>query len=35
MLEAFSLEKLRNRTMDQINERYEAFKLMSQFEVTN
>jgi sugar/nucleoside kinase (ribokinase family) len=32
-VEAFSLEKLRNLTMDQINERYEAFKLMSQFEV--
>ena len=33
-VEAFSLEKLRNLTMDQINERYEAFKMMSQFEVT-
>jgi sugar/nucleoside kinase (ribokinase family) len=33
-VEAFSLEKLRNLRMDQINERYEAFKLMSQFEVT-
>jgi len=32
-VEAFSLERLRNLTMDQINERYEAFKLMSQFEV--
>src|ERR1700719_4168590 len=32
-VEAFSLEKLRNLTMDQINERYEAFKMMSQFEV--
>src|SRR5438132_1652501 len=31
-VEAFSLEHLRNLTMDQINERYEAFKLMSQFE---
>ena len=31
-VEAFSLERLRNLTMDQINERYEAFKLMSQFE---
>lgn len=31
-VEAFSLEKLRNLTMDQINERYEAFKMMSQFE---
>ena len=33
-VEAFSLEKLRNLTMDQINERYETFKLMSQFEVS-
>lgn len=32
-VEAFSLEKLRNLTMEQINERYETFKLMSQFEV--
>src|SRR5438876_3394532 len=32
-VEAFSLDRLRNLTMDQINERYEAFKLMSQFEV--
>ncbi len=32
-VEAFSLEKLRDLTMDQINERYEAFKMMSQFEV--
>ena len=32
-VEAFSLERLRNLTMDQINERYETFKLMSQFEV--
>jgi len=32
-VEAFSLEKLRNLTMDQIKERYEAFKMMSQFEV--
>jgi sugar/nucleoside kinase (ribokinase family) len=32
-VEAFSLEKLRNLTMDEINERYEAFKMMSQFEV--
>jgi len=31
-VESFSLEKLRNLTMEQINERYEAFKLMSQFE---
>jgi sugar/nucleoside kinase (ribokinase family) len=32
-VEAFSLEKLRTLTIDQINERYEMFKLMSQFEV--
>ena len=32
-VEAFSLEKLRELTRDQINERYEAFKMMSQFEV--
>jgi sugar/nucleoside kinase (ribokinase family) len=32
-VEAFSLEKLRNLTIDQINQRYETFKLMSQFEV--
>jgi sugar/nucleoside kinase (ribokinase family) len=32
-VEAFSLDRLRNLTNDQINERYEAFKLMSQFEV--
>src|SRR5438067_824942 len=32
-VEAFSLERLRDLTMDQINERYETFKLMSQFEV--
>jgi sugar/nucleoside kinase (ribokinase family) len=31
-VEAFSLERLRNLTMDEINERYETFKLMSQFE---
>ena len=31
-VEAFSLDRLRNLTMEQINERYEAFKLMSQFE---
>jgi hypothetical protein len=30
---AFSLDRLRNLTMDEINERYETFKLMSQFEV--
>src|SRR2546423_387062 len=33
-VEAFSLERLRNLTTDQINERYETFKLMSQFEAT-
>jgi hypothetical protein len=33
-VEAFSLERLRNLPMDQINERYETFKLMSQFEVS-
>src|SRR5689334_15566329 len=32
-VESFSLEKLRDLTMEQINERYEAFKMMSQFEV--
>ncbi len=32
-VEAFSLERLRKLTMEQINERYETFKLMSQFEV--
>jgi hypothetical protein len=32
-VEAFSLGKLRDLTMDQINARYEAFKMMSQFEV--
>ena len=31
-VESFSLDRLRNLTMEQINERYEAFKLMSQFE---
>lgn len=31
-VEAFSLERLRRLNMDQINERYEAFKMMSQFE---
>jgi sugar/nucleoside kinase (ribokinase family) len=34
-VEAFSLDRLRNLTMEQINERYEAFKLMSQFEVSD
>ena len=32
-VEAFSLERLRKLTVDQINERYEAFKMMSQVEV--
>jgi len=32
-VEAFSLDRLRNLTMEQISERYEAFKLMSQFEM--
>jgi sugar/nucleoside kinase (ribokinase family) len=32
-VESFSLDRLRNLTTDQINERYETFKLMSQFEV--
>jgi cytidine kinase len=33
-VEAFSLERLRNLTMKEIAERYETFKMMSQFEVT-
>ncbi len=33
-VEAFSLDRLRSLSMDEINERYETFKLMSQFEVT-
>jgi sugar/nucleoside kinase (ribokinase family) len=32
-VEAFSLERLRSLTMDEVNERYETFKLMSQFEM--
>jgi sugar/nucleoside kinase (ribokinase family) len=32
-VEAFSLERLRNLSMNEINERYEMFKLMSQFEL--
>jgi cytidine kinase len=32
-VESFSLDRLRDLTMEQINERYETFKLMSQFEV--
>ena len=31
-VEAFSLDRLRKLSMDEINERYETFKLMSQFE---
>src|SRR5205807_4494504 len=31
-VEAFSLERLRNLSMEEITKRYEAFKLMSQFE---
>ncbi len=33
-VEAFSLKRLRKLSMDEINERYETFKLMSQFEVS-
>jgi cytidine kinase len=33
-VEAFSLERLRSLSMDEINQRYETFKLMSQFEVS-
>jgi cytidine kinase len=32
-VEAFSLERLRSLSMDEITQRYETFKLMSQFEV--
>jgi len=32
-VEAFSLDRLRKLTNDEIEERYEMFKLMSQFEV--
>ena len=32
-VEKFSLERLRNLTKDEIADRYEMFKLMSQFEV--
>jgi hypothetical protein len=32
-VEAFSLERLRKLSMNEINERYEMFKLMSQFEL--
>src|SRR6202048_641805 len=34
-VEAFSLERLRKLSMDEIKERYETFKLMSQFEVVS
>jgi sugar/nucleoside kinase (ribokinase family) len=33
-VEAFSLERLRTLSLEEINERYEMFKLMSQFEVS-
>ena len=33
-VEAFSLDRLRDLTMAEIEERYEMFKLMSQFEVS-
>ncbi|HXX41224.1 MAG TPA: PfkB family carbohydrate kinase [Chthoniobacterales bacterium] len=33
-VERFSLERLRTLSMDEINQRYETFKLMSQFEVS-
>jgi hypothetical protein len=32
--EAFSLERLRTLSMEEIAKRYETFKLMSQFEVS-
>jgi len=32
-VEAFSLDRLRKLSMDEIKERYETFKLMSPFEV--
>ena len=32
-VEAFSLDRLRKLSMDEIKERYEMFKLMSQFEL--
>lgn len=34
VVETFSLERLRNLSMPQIEQRYETFKLMSQFEVS-
>jgi sugar/nucleoside kinase (ribokinase family) len=33
-VEAFSMERLRTLSLEEINERYETFKLMSQFEVS-
>jgi hypothetical protein len=33
-VEAFSLERLRTLSTEEIAERYETFKLISQFEVT-
>src|SRR5205807_8526484 len=33
-VEAFSLERLRSLSMDEINERYEVFKTMSQFDLS-
>jgi len=33
-VEAFSMERLRRLSLEEINERYEMFKLMSQFEVS-
>jgi len=32
-VEAFSLERLRELTQDEITDRYQMFKMMSQFEV--
>lgn len=32
-VEGFSLERMRKLSLDEVNERYETFKLMSQFEV--
>src|SRR4051812_8076175 len=33
-VEAFSMERLRSLTMEEISKRYEMFKMMSQFEIT-
>jgi len=33
-VEAFSLERLRSLTREEIDARYEVFRLMSQFEIT-